>query len=98
MVAISVVLVVVQLVFAGISYTHPRPARFGWHMFAARKPRPDVSIVLESGERRKIQPITRYRTEVTYRTKVGPYVCGRYEHAEVVLFRSQAEGSAKHRC
>lgn len=48
-IAFFVTFLAIQIVVPVVKLTSPRPARFGWHMWTARKPNPQFVMTMKDG-------------------------------------------------
>jgi hypothetical protein len=48
-IAFFVTFLTIQIVVPVVKLTSPRPARFGWHMWTARKPNPQFVMIMKDG-------------------------------------------------
>ena len=84
------------------SVDEPRPAKFGWHMYAAAVHLPDIEIRLSDGsiEERNIGDIASgFRPEVDYFLPVARHICEREPNVDSVqLTRSVPQHRAVYSC
>ena len=89
-------LLVVQVVVCLVQLWEPRPARFGWQMYAGFKNAVQYLVVDRSGEEQQIK-INRYialpRGDIDdVERKVKPLICGDHQEAQTVRFRYVGRG------
>lgn len=79
-----------------------RPARFGWHMYAASVYPPEIQVETKSAimqEVKLVEVVARYRPEVDYFESVARHICGSDPAARVVrVQRDIPSRSEEYRC
>lgn len=84
------------------SVSGPRPAKFGWHMYAAAVHLPDIEVRLSDGsvEERNIANIASgFRSEIDYFLPVARHICGREPNVDAVqMTRSIPQSRVVYEC
>jgi len=93
---IAVVFLALQIAVPATALFAPRPQRFGWHMYSALPPVPDVSVVGADGTEDRVELEALFvvpRAEIDYATALRDRLCG-VTHAVAIRHRS-ADGEVE---
>ena len=66
----------------------PRPSHFGWHMYAASVPAPEIAVLTSYGKKIFVpfsEVVAQYRPEVDYDDALARFVCSNTLNADVVF-------------
>lgn len=76
--AFFVLFLLVQTLIPLVQLAAPRPARFGWQMYSAKRQRPQFSLILRDGSSRPLdlgRYVAQSRGEVDVETALPPHLC-----------------------
>lgn len=92
---------VVQVAVPGIALFGPRPARFGWHMYSALPPVPQVWLVHADGTEEEVDLSRLFvvqRAEIDYADAVRSRLCRLAGAAEIRMRRASGDETESIRC
>lgn len=95
-----VAFLLVQLGVPALKLAEPRPARFGWQMYAGTRAIPGFSVVLpEGGEKiRTADHVIELRREIDNQRLIPPHLCRTVDSASAVLLHRSGQQPETYSC